>query len=81
MAGAAGTFEATLLEATAFGVIPVVEVDSVADADPLAEALLEAGLGVAAAAALLLLAVLARRWRWRGLAGAAVLGRVRPLPI
>jgi len=38
--------EATLLEATAFGVIPVVEVDDVADADALAETLLEAGLGV-----------------------------------
>lgn len=36
----------TLLEATAFGVIPVVEVDGVAQADALAEALLEAGLGV-----------------------------------
>ena len=38
--------QATLLEATAFGVIPVVEVDGVAEADALAEALLEAGLGV-----------------------------------
>ena len=38
--------EATLREATAFGVIPVVEVDGVAEADALAEALLEAGLGV-----------------------------------
>lgn len=38
--------EATLLEATGFGVIPVVEVDSVAEADALAETLLEAGLGV-----------------------------------
>lgn len=46
MADAAATFEATLREATAFGVIPVVEVDSLVDADPLAEALLEAGLGV-----------------------------------
>ncbi len=36
----------TLLEATAFGVIPVVEVDGVAEADALAESLLEAGLGV-----------------------------------
>ena len=36
----------TLIEATAFGVIPVVEVDGVADADALAESLLEAGLGV-----------------------------------
>ncbi|NPD67819.1 bifunctional 4-hydroxy-2-oxoglutarate aldolase/2-dehydro-3-deoxy-phosphogluconate aldolase (plasmid) [Lichenicola cladoniae] len=36
----------TLLEATAFGVIPVVEIDGVAEADALAEALLEAGLGV-----------------------------------
>ncbi len=35
-----------LLEATAFGVIPVVEVDGVAEADALAESLLEAGLGV-----------------------------------
>ena len=46
MADAAATFEATLLAATAFGVIPVVEVDDVADADALAETLLEAGLGV-----------------------------------
>ena len=46
MADAAATFEATLLAATAFGVIPVVEVDGVADADALAETLLEAGLGV-----------------------------------
>ncbi len=36
----------TLREATAFGVIPVVEVDGVAEADALAESLLEAGLGV-----------------------------------
>ena len=36
----------TLLEATAFGVIPVVEVDGIAEADALAESLLEAGLGV-----------------------------------
>ncbi len=35
-----------LLEATAFGVIPVVEVDGVSEADALAESLLEAGLGV-----------------------------------
>jgi 2-dehydro-3-deoxyphosphogluconate aldolase/(4S)-4-hydroxy-2-oxoglutarate aldolase len=40
------TFEATLLEATAFGVIPVVEVDGASEADALAETLLEAGLGV-----------------------------------
>lgn len=46
MADPAATFEATLLAATAFGVIPVVEVDAVADADALAETLLEAGLGV-----------------------------------
>lgn len=46
MAGAATASEATLLEATAFGVIPVVEVDGVAEADALAETLLEAGLGV-----------------------------------
>lgn len=38
--------EATLRQATAFGVIPVVEVDRLADADALAESLLEAGLGV-----------------------------------
>jgi len=38
--------ENTLREATAFGVIPVVEVDGVAEADALAESLLEAGLGV-----------------------------------
>lgn len=38
--------ETSLLEATAFGVIPVVEVDGVAEADALAESLLEAGLGV-----------------------------------
>ncbi len=38
--------EDALLEATAFGVVPVVEVDGVAEADALAEALLEAGLGV-----------------------------------
>ena len=36
----------TLHEATAYGVIPVVEVDGVAEADALAESLLEAGLGV-----------------------------------
>ncbi len=36
----------TLREATAFGVIPVVEVDGIAEADALAESLLEAGLGV-----------------------------------
>ena len=47
----AATFEttllgATLLKATGFGVIPVVEVDGVAEADALAETLLEAGLGV-----------------------------------
>ncbi len=36
----------TLREATAFGVIPVVEVDGIAEADGLAESLLEAGLGV-----------------------------------
>lgn len=36
----------TLLEATAFGIIPVVEVDDLAAADALAESLLEAGLGV-----------------------------------
>lgn len=36
----------TLQAATAFGVIPVVEIDGVAEADALAEALLEAGLGV-----------------------------------
>lgn len=35
-----------LLDATAFGVIPVVEVDGVAEADALAESLLDAGLGV-----------------------------------
>ena len=46
MADAGTTFEATLLEATRFGVIPVVEVDGVAEADALAETLLEAGLGV-----------------------------------
>ena len=38
--------QATLRAATASGVIPVVEVEAVADADALAEALLEAGLGV-----------------------------------
>ena len=38
--------QTTLLAATAFGVIPVVEVDGVAEADALAESLLEAGLGV-----------------------------------
>ena len=38
--------EAVLREAAAFGVIPVVEVDGVAEADALAESLLEAGLGV-----------------------------------
>ncbi len=41
-----GKTEATLRKATAFGVIPVVEVDVVANADALAESLLEAGLGV-----------------------------------
>ncbi len=46
MADAADGVENTLIEATAFGVIPVVEVDGVAEADALAEALLEAGLGV-----------------------------------
>ncbi len=35
-----------LRQACAFGVIPVVEIDDVADADALAETLLEAGLGV-----------------------------------
>lgn len=45
MSGTDGTRN-TLIEATAFGVIPVVEVDGVAEADALAEALLEAGLGV-----------------------------------
>lgn len=39
-------FKATLIEATAFGVIPVVQVDGVTEADALAESLLEAGLGV-----------------------------------
>ena len=38
--------EAILREVTAFGVIPVVEVDGVAEADALAESLLEAGLGI-----------------------------------
>ncbi len=38
--------QTALLAATAFGVIPVVEVDGVAEADALAESLLEAGLGV-----------------------------------
>ncbi len=37
---------ATLQQACAFGVIPVVEIDDLADADALAETLLEAGLGV-----------------------------------
>jgi len=37
---------AILQQACAFGVIPVVEVDALADADALAETLLEAGLGV-----------------------------------
>ena len=46
MADAGTTFEATLLQATGFGVISVVEVDGVAEADALAETLLEAGLGV-----------------------------------
>ncbi len=46
MADAGTTLETTLLEATGFGVIPVVEVDGVAEADALAETLLEAGLGV-----------------------------------
>ena len=46
MAGAGPATEATLLEATAFGVIPVVVIDDVADADALAGTLLEAGLGV-----------------------------------
>ena len=46
MADAGTTFESTMLEATAFGIIPVVEVDGVAEADALAETLLEAGLGV-----------------------------------
>ncbi len=46
MADAGTTLESTLIEATAFGVIPVVEVDGVAEADALAETLLEAGLGV-----------------------------------
>lgn len=41
-----GQGEATLREATRFGVIPVVEVDGLAEADALAETLLEAGLGV-----------------------------------
>ena len=35
-----------LRQACAFGVIPVVEIDEVADAGPLAETLLKAGLGV-----------------------------------
>lgn len=38
--------ETTLAQATALGVIPVVEIDDLAEADALAEALLEAGLGV-----------------------------------
>jgi 2-dehydro-3-deoxyphosphogluconate aldolase/(4S)-4-hydroxy-2-oxoglutarate aldolase len=38
--------ESVLREATAFGVIPVVEVDGVAEGEALAETLLEAGLGV-----------------------------------
>jgi len=46
MADAAMTCEAALLDATAFGVIPVVEVDGITEADALAETLLEAGLGV-----------------------------------
>lgn len=46
MVGAGPAVEATLRKATAFGVIPVVEMDDVADADALAETLLEAGLGV-----------------------------------
>ena len=46
MADAGPATGATLLEATAFGVIPVVEMDDVANADALAETLLEAGLGV-----------------------------------
>ncbi len=46
MAGAGTALEAALLEAAAFGVIPVVEVDGAAQADALAETLLEAGLGV-----------------------------------
>ena len=37
---------AILQQACAFGVIPVVEIDALADADALAETLLEAGLGV-----------------------------------
>ena len=37
---------ATLQQACAFGIIPVVEIDALADADALAETLLEAGLGV-----------------------------------
>ncbi len=37
---------AILQQACAFGVIPVVEIDDLADADALAETLLEAGLGV-----------------------------------
>ncbi len=46
MTDLAAGMAALLRAATAFGVIPVVEVDGVAEADPLAEALLEAGLGV-----------------------------------
>jgi 2-dehydro-3-deoxyphosphogluconate aldolase / (4S)-4-hydroxy-2-oxoglutarate aldolase len=38
--------EAALRAACSFGVIPVVEIDGVGEADALAEALLEAGLGV-----------------------------------
>ena len=37
---------AILQQACAFGVVPVVEIDALADADALAETLLEAGLGV-----------------------------------
>lgn len=37
---------AILQQACAFGIIPVVEIDGLADADALAETLLEAGLGV-----------------------------------
>ena len=46
MAPAAATMRTALLEATAFGVVPVVEVDGLTEADALAESLLEAGLGV-----------------------------------
>ncbi len=58
---------AILRDVTAFGVIPVVEIDDVADADALTEALLEAGLGVIevtfrTAAAAEIIARIARRY-------------------